>query len=136
MKSLVLSTAARLLLPLMLMFAIFVFVRGHNAPGGGFIGGLVAAGAASLYLVAYDVTAARRLLVVQPQSVIALGLLFSAGSGALALLRGEPLMTGQWVKLHLPGSGVGLGTPVLFDLGVFLVVFGVTVLIVFTLAEE
>ncbi|HYG99956.1 MAG TPA: Na+/H+ antiporter subunit B [Terriglobales bacterium] len=136
MKSLILSTAARLLMPLMLLFSIFVFTRGHNAPGGGFIGGLVAASAVSLYVVAYNVAAARRLLIMQPHTAIAVGLLIAAGSGILALLRGKPLMTGLWLNPNAAGGSAGIGTPLLFDIGVFLVVFGVTVLIVFTLAED
>lgn len=132
----VLSTASRLLFPLMLLFAIFAFTRGHNAPGGGFIGGLVAVAATALYVVANGVAAARRLLGVDPRNILAAGLLVAASSGLVALVRGQPLMTGQWMKLSLGGNALDLGTPLLFDLGVALVVFGGTVLVVFSLAEE
>ena len=137
MNSLILRTSTRLLLTLLLLFAGFLLLRGHNVPGGGFVGGLVAAAAFALYPIAEGPAAARRALHLDPRTLIAGGLLVAAGSGAVSLLVGQPFLTGQWGELPLPGlPAIALGTPLLFDTGVFLVVLGVTQTIVLTLAEE
>jgi multicomponent Na+:H+ antiporter subunit B len=137
MNSLILRTSSRLLLTLLLLFAVFLLLRGHNEPGGGFVGGLVAAASFALYIIADGPAAARRALYVDPLTLIAGGLLIAAGSGTVSLLGGQPFMTGRWVEVQLPGlPSITLGTPVLFDTGVFLVVLGVTMTIILALAEE
>lgn len=135
MGSLVLSTATRYLLPLLLLFSIFLLLRGHNEPGGGFVGGLVAAAAFALYAIAHDVTRAQGMLRVEPRTLIAVGLLIALASGSLAWLVGQPFMTGLWSAREIPVLGKA-GTPLLFDIGVYLVVIGVTLTIIFALAEE
>ena len=135
MPSLILSTATRYMLPLMLIFSIFLLIRGHNEPGGGFVGGLVAAAAFSLYAFAFEVDQARRALRVAPSTLLGVGLLIAVSSGLLALFSGQPFMTGLWSDTPVPVLGK-LGTPVLFDLGVYLVVVGVTLDIIFALAES
>ncbi len=137
MISLILRTATRLLMALMLVFSLFLLLRGHNQPGGGFVGGLVASAAYALYSIAYDVQAARRALRVRPQTLIGAGLLVATGSGLWGLLSGHPYLTGRWATLRVsPGSELHLGTPLLFDVGVYLVVVGVTLTIILSLAEE
>ena len=135
MKSIILSTATRYLLPLLLLLSIFLLLRGHNDPGGGFAGGLAAAAAFSLYAIAHSVKEAREALHFQPRTLIALGLLIGLVSALLPALNGLPLMTGIWSDQALPVIGK-MGTPFLFDIGVYLVVIGVTLLIIFSLAEE
>lgn len=135
MTSLVLSTATRFLLPLMLLFSLFLLFRGHNDPGGGFVGGLVAATGVVLYALAYGVETAQRLLRVHPRVLIAIGSLCALGSGALACLSGRPFLTGLWSVYELPVVGK-VGTPLVFDVGVYVTVVGVTLLIIFSLAEE
>jgi multicomponent Na+:H+ antiporter subunit B len=135
--SLILRTATRFLMPLLLLFSLFLLVRGHHEPGGGFTGGLVAAAAFVLYGLAFGAEEARRALPVDPRSLIGAGLLVAAGSGSLALLAGRPLMTGLWWRVAVPGLGdLDLGTPLLFDVGVYLDVVGVTLAIILPLAEE
>lgn len=137
MTSLILQTAARYLLLLLLMFSIFLFARGHNEPGGGFVAGLVAAAGFALYAFAYGPAATRLVLRIEPRMLIGLGLLTALASGLLGLAGGEPFLTGEWGYLTLPGLGkIEIGTPVLFDLGVYLAVWGVTLTIIFALAEE
>jgi multicomponent Na+:H+ antiporter subunit B len=137
MTSLILRTTARYLLPILLMFSVFVLLRGHSKPGGGFIGGLVAAVAYVLYAIAYDAAETRRVLPVEPRLLIGVGLLVVVGSGMMGMLGNEPFLSGQWGHVSVPGLGtVELGTPVLFDTGVYLVVFGVTLSIILALAEE
>ena len=134
MRSLILQTATRALLPLLLLFSLFILLRGHNEPGGGFIGGLLAAGGLSLYTLAYDAGAATRLLRIDPRVLIGGGLLVSALSGCVALFSGLPFLTGAWVKEPVPGIGK-VSTVLLFDVGVYLVVLGTTMLIILTLAD-
>ena len=124
-------TAVRLLMPLLLLFAIFLLLRGHNQPGGGFAGGLVAAAAFALYSIACGVDRARRVLMATPLTLLGTGLLIALVSGVPAVSRGEPFLTAQWLA-----GPAALGTPVVFDIGVFLVVTGVVLMMIFTLAEE
>ena len=137
MKSLILQTATRALEPLLLLFSVFVLLRGHNHPGGGFAGGLVAAAAFALYAITFDAPSARQALRADPHHLIGAGLLLAASSGLLSLFRGLPFLTGQWADLTLPFVGtVAVSTPLVFDIGVYLVVLGVTMLIILSLAEE
>lgn len=137
MKSLILQTAARYLLPIMLLFSIFLVLRGHHEPGGGFVGGLVASAALVLYAIAYDAGTARRLLRSDPRTLIGAGLLVALASGLGSLFGGRPFLTGHWASFLLPGSGtVDLGTPLLFDIGVYLVVLGTNLTIMLSLAEQ
>jgi multicomponent Na+:H+ antiporter subunit A len=124
-------TAARLLMPLLLAFSVFLLLRGHNQPGGGFVGGLVAAAAFALYAIAFGTRPARQALIVRPLTLLGAGLLIALLSGVPAVLRGQPFLTAMWAAGPLP-----LGTPAVFDVGVFLVVAGVVLMMIFNLAEE
>jgi multicomponent Na+:H+ antiporter subunit A len=124
-------TAARLLMPLLLLFAVFLLLRGHNEPGGGFVGGLVAAAAFALYAIAFGVEQARRALLVKPMTLLGVGLLIALASGIPAVLMGQPFLTAQWSL-----GVVAAGTPMVFDIGVFLVVSGVALMMIFSLGEE
>jgi multicomponent Na+:H+ antiporter subunit A len=124
-------TAARLLMPLLLLFSVFLLVRGHNEPGGGFVAGLVAAAAFALYAIAFGVRRARQALVVKPLDLLGVGLLLAVLGGVPAVLRGKPFLSALWASGPVP-----LGTPALFDVGVFLVVAGVVLMMIFSLAEE
>ncbi len=134
MYSLILATATRLLIPLMLIFSIFLLIRGHNEPGGGFVGGLVAGAAFTLYAAVYGVSQAQNALRFDPKRIVAVGLLVALVSGLLAFFQGLPLMTGLWRPEPIPVIGK-VGTPLLFDTGVYLVVIGITTTIMFTLFE-
>ena len=134
-QSLILTTATRYLLPLLLLFSFFLLLRGHNEPGGGFVGGLVAAAAFALYAIAEDVSSTRQILKVEPRLLIAVGVLTATASGVLPLLTGQPFLTALWFKQPLPVLGK-VGTPLFFDIGVYLLVLGVTLKIIFSLAEE
>ena len=124
-------TAARLLMPLLLLFSVFLLLRGHNQPGGGFVGGLVAASAFALYGLACGIERARRALLVQPLTLLGVGLSIALVSGLPAVLRGQAFLTAQWIL-----GVVAVGTPMIFDVGVFLVVTGVVLMMIFSLAEE
>lgn len=135
MQSLILMVASRYLLPLMHVFSIYLLIRGHNKPGGGFVGGLVAATGFILYLMAHDVERARRVLRLDPRLLIAVGLSISLGSGLFSLVAGESFLTGIWLTMQVPVIG-HFGTPLIFDTGIYLLVIGVVMLIVLSLAEE
>jgi multicomponent Na+:H+ antiporter subunit B len=136
MDSLILRSAARLLLPLLLLFSIFLLLRGHNEPGGGFSAGLVAAAAFSLLTIATDVPTTRRTLRISPRIFMGVGLLVAVASGAIGLIGGGAFLTGLWAELPLPGGAkLAVGTPLLFDIGVYLVVIGVVLTIVLSLME-
>jgi len=120
---------------LLVIFSVFILLRGHNEPGGGFVGGLLIAGAFALYALAYEAKAARRLLRFDPRNIIGLGLVTAAGSGLAAVWHGQPFLTGLWLPYPIPFLGK-LGTVFFFDLGVYLVVLGTTLLVLFTLEEE
>jgi multicomponent Na+:H+ antiporter subunit B len=135
MFSVILSTASRYLFPLMLIFSFFLLLRGHNEPGGGFVGGLVAAAAYALYLIANGVEEAKKLLKAEPIKLIALGLLLAVISAFISVVTGQDFMKGVWAKNEFPVIGK-VGTPLLFDLGVYFLVLGIVLKIVFSLAEE
>lgn len=135
MRSLILSIATRYLLPLLLLFSVFILIRGHNEPGGGFIGGLIAAAALILYSLAYTPAHARQLLRISPRILLGIGLTTALMSGLISLVAGRPFMTGLWLEQSVPILGK-MGTPVIFDVGVYLTVIGVALLILLSMAEE
>ena len=135
--SLILRTAARLLVPLLLLFSIFLMLRGHNEAGGGFIGGLVAASSFALYAVAYGTEASRRTLQISPLTLMSVGLATAALAGILPLFIGEAFLTGLWLKVPIGGDALlKLGSPVLFDIGVYLLVCGMGLTLVYELDED
>lgn len=138
MNSVILRVATRLLLPVILLFSVVVLLQGHNKPGGGFIGGLLAATALALHALAFGVVATRRLLRVDLTAVIGAGLLVAAASGLLGVFAGAaPFLTGVWGYVPLPGFGeVKVGTPLLFDAGVYLVVVGIATLMALSMLED
>jgi multicomponent Na+:H+ antiporter subunit B len=133
--SLLLRTTTRGLFPLMLVFSVFLLIRGHNEPGGGFVGGLVAATAYVLVLAAEGLESARHVLRIHPLVFMGAGLTTALASAVVPMFAGRDFLTGMWLKVPLPVIGK-LGTPFVFDTGVYLVVLGVTLTIVFELAER
>ncbi len=136
MNSLILRTATRFLTGLLLLFSIFLLLRGHNEPGGGFIGGLVGASSFALYGLAANPSLARRALVFDTRSFIAIGLIILSLTAVFPMLYGEPVLTGLWGEIDVLGQAVEFGTPLFFDIGVYLVVVGVTLTIILSISEE
>ena len=137
MTSLILRTATRYMFPPLLVFSIYLLLRGHHFPGGGFVGGLIAGSAFALYSLAFDVASARKLLRVDPRDITAVGLATALLSGLVPLLFGNSFFTGTWMRIPIgPDLIFDLGTPVIFDIGVYLVVLGVLLTLVFSLGEE
>lgn len=133
----ILQSFARLTLHLMLVFAIYLLMRGHNAPGGGFIAGVLTAVAFTFQMIAFDAGALSRELLWSPLRVVAGGLLLAAGTGLGAVLLGHPFLTSAVGHFHIPLLGeVEMVTAQAFDVGVYLVVMGTTVGIIRTIAED
>ena len=134
-RSMILPVAARHMMPLLLIFSVFLLFRGHNEVGGGFVGGLVASAGLMLYGLANSFQALSRLLPAEPRVFATLGLLLAGLSGLFSWLQGQPFMTGLWSKDAVPVIGK-LGTPLLFDTGVYLLVIGIVLWMMLTFAED
>ena len=136
-NTLILHTAALFIMPLQLMFSLFLLLRGHDEPGGGFIGGLVAASAFVLYAFAFGSTATRRILRVDPRDLLSAGLLFALASTIPAFLAGQSMLTAHWWELPLPGDTyLKLSTVLIFDIGVYAAVLGTIMTFVISLMES
>lgn len=137
MTSKILRTTTRLIVPLLLLFSMFLVLRAHHEPGGGFAGGLVSSAAFALYALAFDVPSARTALHVSPRTLAGVGLVALVASALTPFVLGRPMLTGLWSHIPLArGESLDLGTPMLFDLGVYLVVMGATLTIILSLLEE
>ncbi|NEM98743.1 MnhB domain-containing protein [Pontibacter burrus] len=180
MRTIILATAIRLLIPVFQIFSVYILFRGHNHPGGGFIGGLIGSIGFIFYVMTYGTkhtlknyfrvhlkndkvadlhSRARhrfhiarvnsryrqrvedewkwehRIMRIRPVYIIATGLFLAATSGLIGLFSGNPYMTAIWTGLEIPIVGKP-GTTLLFDAGVYLLVFGIVLKITFVMAEE
>lgn len=124
MNTLIFRTLAPFLVIIMLIFSAYICLRGHNEPGGGFIGGLIGASAIAILGMAKGSGRARRALGVEPLKLAGFGVLVATLSGLLSIFAGNPFMTSIWAYLELGDTTVPLSTPLVFDFGVYLVVFG------------
>jgi multicomponent K+:H+ antiporter subunit A len=128
-RSLFLALIARLMLPLATLVSLYLFLRGHNEPGGGFIAGLVLALALILQYVANGQPWVEQRLRTDFRTWIGAGLLIAGGAGLGSWLFGAPFLTSTYAYWTLPVLGaVPLASAVVFDLGVFLTVVGATML--------
>ena len=135
MKTIILKTASNYMLPLLLVFSVFILLRGHYLPGGGFVGGLIASIAFVLHAFANSLENTKELIRIHPGFLMPTGLGISFLSGIVPLFAQKPFMTGVWYPHHVPVLG-SLGSALFFDIGVYLVVVGVTLTIIFTISES
>ena len=136
MRTVIFRSIAPYLTSLMVLFSIFVLLRGHNEPGGGFIGGLIAASALAIYGIACGVAPVRRAIYFDPMAIAAFGLFMSAMAGVLSMFAGVPYMSGLWIYPNLFGVEVALSSVLVFDVGVYLVVVGAISSIALALEER
>jgi multicomponent Na+:H+ antiporter subunit B len=136
MNSLIFRTIAPLLTAVMLVFSVFVLLRGHNEPGGGFIGGLIAASALAIYGMAMGVDEARHALKAHPITFAGFGVVLAALSGVLSLFFDVPFLTGLWAEFEFDGAEVAISTPMVFDIGVYFVVFGAVTAMALALEDD
>ena len=132
MNTLIFRTIAPLLVVVMLVFSVFVTLRGHNEPGGGFIGGLIAASAIAIYGMALGPEATRRAMRVDPLAVAGFGVVLAACAGLLSLPFDLPFLTGLWTQMF----GADISTPMIFDIGVYFVVLGTISAVALGLEDE
>lgn len=136
-ESVIFRAVASLLFFLLNVFAVYLLLRGHNLPGGGFIGGLGSAISLIMLSLAFGVARTEEILRVDPMRLAAIGLGLSLGTALVPLLGGAPFLRHfhfKWEGLPVLGD-IEVGTPLLFDLGVFLVVVGVTAKMIFVLSR-
>jgi multicomponent Na+:H+ antiporter subunit B len=123
-RALIAEVFLRVLYPVMLAASLWVMLRGHNAPGGGFIGGLLAVAASAAYALVYGSGPALRKLPLAPVHLAACGVLLAVVSSLPAVCLGLPFLTHLWWELPLAGVKLPLSTVMLFDFGVYLCVWG------------
>ena len=133
MNSVIFSAMAKVFFWVMLLFSILILMRGHDQPGGGFVGGLVAAMAVGVIALADGVGAARRRLVIHPVILIGIGVVSAIVSGLQGLFLDTGFLSHQWLIFE---NGFKLGTTMLFDLGVYFVVLGGMLSLIFRLYED
>ncbi len=137
LTSAILKTAMRLIVPLTLLFAAYVTLKGHNEPGGGFIGGLIFAIGFVMFRLAFGADDYRRLVPLHPRVLVSIGLAIAAVTTVLPLFFGQGLLTSYVTYIGLPlGETMHFASAVFFDLGVLLVVIGVSTGMIARLAEE
>ena len=138
MNSIILRAATRYLVAVLLVFSVYMLLRGHNEPGGGFIGGLIGATGFVLYALGCGTAEAREALRLKPQTLAMAGLGLALCAGLLAGLFGDALFTGQWLFLGATedSKGLPISTVLAFDVGVYLVVLGAVLTLVFAMEEE
>ena len=133
---LVLVTISRPLLPLALLIAVYIFLRGHNLPGGGFVAGLITSVALVLQYVASGVGWVHSRMPGDYHPVVALGVLLAGMTGVGSWAFGYPFLTSSFTYVSLPVIGkFELATAMLFDTGVFLTVVGATLLMLANLGK-
>lgn len=136
-RSLFFKYLARLMLPVLLLFSLFLLLRGHNQPGGGFVGGLVGSSSIILMTLAYGADEVRQRLRIDFLRAMFYGLAIALISGCVGFIAGIAFQDALWWKPFIQGIGrLELGTPLLFDVGVYVVVFSATSSIVMHMAEE
>ncbi|MEX1104747.1 MAG: MnhB domain-containing protein [Ilumatobacteraceae bacterium] len=136
-RSIILSEADRWLFPVVLLVSVYITFRGHNAPGGGFAGGLIAGAAFVLRFLAGDAPATRHPAVGRPTTFIGAGLALAILTAVAPLLFGDPLLTSTIWKLEVPLIGeVKIVSSAAFDLGVYVLVIGVVLAVLLALGSD
>jgi monovalent cation:proton antiporter len=133
----ILKTTTNTIVFVILAFSVNMLLSGHNAPGGGFIGGLMGAGAFLLLYISYGLKPVHRILPINFTYLIAAGLLIAILTGAGSFVLGEPFLSHSFGYFYIPILGkTELATAMLFDLGVYFTVIGITMTIILSIAED
>lgn len=136
-NDIMIQTTTRLASFIILAFSIYLLLAGHNAPGGGFIGGLMTASALVLIYLAFDAKTIKKFFVIDFPKLIGAGLLVAAGMGTITMLLGYPFLTQFFTYVHVPILGnMELTTAMVFDIGVYLTVVGTAITIIVTIAGD
>lgn len=129
MRSLILTKAVQGISPIAIIFSIYILIKGHNEPGGGFIAGLISSVAVILLGLAYGVQQTRMKLVTLTRSCLGLGISICLGAGSFSLLTGAPFFTHTYFAS-------GFSTALLFDVGVYISVVGVALTVLGSISEK
>lgn len=136
-NNLILRTTTSLIAFILLGFAIYLLLAGHNSPGGGFVGGLITSATVVLLYMAYGIKEVKEILPIDYRLLIPIGLLVAVTTGIGSLFFQEPFLTQKFGTFWFPFFGeVELATAMLFDLGVYITVLGAAVSIILTIAED
>jgi multicomponent Na+:H+ antiporter subunit A len=135
--SLILVTGMRAVFHTILLLSLYLLFAGHNLPGGGFIGGLIAAAAVVLLYLCVGSEGLRQTVRIAPQHLLGVGVLLAVGTGAAALLFGAAfLQSGMW-DLPIPLVGeLHIPSVLVFDVGVYCVVVGLVMAVLTSLGED
>ncbi|MBR9999601.1 MAG: Na(+)/H(+) antiporter subunit B [Cyclobacteriaceae bacterium] len=137
MNSQITQLASKYLLPVLIVISVIVFFRGHHHPGGGFIAALIAATAIIFNAMVTETGSVYKRLFSHPVRLVAAGMSFCFLAAFAGLLESRPLFYGYWTEIKLPlVNKISLGTPLLFDAGVFLVVTGSLLTVFLLILEE
>ena len=129
-RSVIVDVTARLILPSALLFALHLLLVGHDRPGGGFVGGLVAGATVALIYVAGGMDDVRNLVPLRPWTILGVGLALAAGVATVPVLLDRPVMDGWKLHLTFPLLGeVKITSALVFDIGVAAVVIGVVFMV-------
>ncbi|WP_407271485.1 Na(+)/H(+) antiporter subunit B [Radiobacillus sp. PE A8.2] len=136
-NDLILRTTTIFIAFILFGFSIYLFLAGHSAPGGGFIGGLMTAAAIVLMYMAYGYEAVNKILPINYRYVTPIGLLIAVLTGMGSFIFDQPFLSHTFGYFHIPIFGeIELATAMLFDLGVYLTVIGVTMTIILSIAND
>lgn len=123
-RPLLAEVLVRALYPLLLLAAAWLLLRGHNAPGGGFVAGLVAAAASAAWAMTFGAAQAAARMPLGPERLATLGVLVALASGLPWMLAGRPFLSHPWLEIPFGVAALPVSTVLVFDLGVFLCVWG------------
>lgn len=136
-NNLILRTMTSLIAFILLGFAVYLLLAGHNSPGGGFVGGLITSAAIVLLYMSYGMNAVAKILPINFQFLIKIGLLLAIVTGLGSLLFDVPFLTHTFGTFTFPIFGeIELATAMLFDFGVYFTVLGATVTIILTITKD
>lgn len=135
MNTIIVRTTLKIIVPLFMLFSVYLLFRGHNLPGGGFIGGLIAAIPIVFHVMVYGVEKTKKIFRLNVFLLMGLGLFIAAFSGLIAMFMGDAFLTSIWGDFEIPLLGKP-GTPIMFDIGVYLVVVGIVLRIAFAMSED
>jgi multicomponent Na+:H+ antiporter subunit A len=135
-RSPIFDTGVALVFPTVLILSLYLLFAGHNQPGGGFVGGLVAGSGLALRFVAGGVDEVRATTRVQPWTLLGTGLFLAATTALASVVVGGQMLESGKVELDLPVLGLVKATSALpFDIGVYLVVVGLVLMVVESLGD-
>jgi monovalent cation:proton antiporter len=136
-NNVILQTVTKSVAFIILTFSVFLFFAGHHNPGGGFIGGLMTASALVLFYLAYDMKTMNKVLPFDFKLLTACGLLIAVGTGLGSFFFQVPFLSHTFGHVVLPLIGdIELATAMLFDLGVYFTVVGVTMTIILSIGGD